>query len=98
MDCSFYNPETSSAQSCIAEYVIADLDGIDGCDIVFAYLTSYLVYGGLAAEMGYAYAKGKTIIFVSDKGEVDGFLIGLSKWFCTTIEDGIKRLKKVVEK
>jgi len=95
VDCDFYDPETYSDQTSIVDYVSGDLSAIDSCDVVFAYLTSHPRYGGLAAEMGYAYAKGKPIIFVCTKDEPDGFLIGLSKYFCITLEAGIVRLKKL---
>ena len=91
----YFNPERDSSQQAIKDFITDDLRGIDWCDVVFAYLTKYPKYGGLAAELGYAYAKGKAIIFVTEREEIEGFLAGLSKYIYTTLELGIERLLKV---
>lgn len=49
------------------QYTTWDLAGIRGSDIVFAYMSADNPSGyGLALEVGYAKALGKTIIFVCD--------------------------------
>jgi len=90
----YFNPETDAKQNSIIDFVSADLDGIRWCDILFARQDTYPKYGGLAAEMGFAYALGKIIIYVAIREEVEGFLAGLSKYIYTTLEAGIERLKK----
>ena len=90
----YFNPETDSPQNAIIDYVPVDLGGIRWCDILFARQDNYPKYGGLAAEMGYAYALGKIIIYVAVREEVEGFLAGLSKYIYTTLEAGIERLRK----
>ena len=94
----YFDPETDSPQGSIADYVTADLDAIDGSDVLFAYLTDYPTYGGLAAEMGYAYAKGKPIVFVCEKAKPDGFLLGLASKVFLKIADGAEYLEKLATK
>jgi nucleoside 2-deoxyribosyltransferase len=45
-----------------AKIARANTDAIETCDIVFAVLDGADVDSGTAAEIGYAYARGKTIL------------------------------------
>lgn len=91
----YYDPEFQGSQTCIAKYTLADLDAIDWSNIVFAYLTSYPKYGGLAVEVGYAYAKEKSILLVTEKDDTDGMIVGLSKYVYLSLEGGIERLRRL---
>jgi nucleoside 2-deoxyribosyltransferase len=51
-------------------YTLYDLLAIDKCDVLFGYMESGNPSGiGLAAEIGYAKAKGKIIILVDEKND-----------------------------
>jgi len=92
----YYDPELDKEKErAICAYTIADLERIDWCDTLFAYLTDYPKYGGLAVEVGYAYAKGKIIILVTEKDDTDGMIAGLSKWIYLSLNGGIERLNKL---
>jgi nucleoside 2-deoxyribosyltransferase len=82
-------------QQSIMTYTQADLSAIDESDMVVAYLTNYPKYGGLAVEVGYAFAKGKPIILVSEKDDTDGMIVALSKWLYLSLEGAIWRLNKL---
>jgi nucleoside 2-deoxyribosyltransferase len=53
-------------------YTTWDLHGVKQCDILFGYMEEINPSGyGLAAEIGYAKAMGKTIILVDERSVVD---------------------------
>lgn len=60
-------------------YVGADLQAIDAADVVIAYQDDYPFVYGMAAEVGYAVARGVPVIFVCTAKRVDGFLAGLAR-------------------
>lgn len=63
-----------------AEYTKWDLDGIDSCDVVFAYLEHDNPGGyALALEIGYAKARGKKIIFVEGLPTIRGRYFGMAR-------------------
>jgi nucleoside 2-deoxyribosyltransferase len=60
-------------------YVGEDLDAIEDCDLVLAYHDEYPFVYGMAAEIGYAVAVGKPVIYVCTRPRIDSFLAGLSR-------------------
>jgi nucleoside 2-deoxyribosyltransferase len=66
-------------------YVGEDLDAIEGCDLVLAYHDDYPFVYGMAAEIGYAVAIGKPVIYVCVRDRVDSFLSGLSRAVFTNL-------------
>lgn len=78
-------------------YVMWDLAAVSECDIVFAYMESDNPSGiGLAAELGFAKAQGKLIIFVDSKyGKHFDFIRAMSDVIVKRLEDGIAYLSKL---
>lgn len=77
------------------EFTTWDLFQLKDCNIVFAYLEKDNPSGfGLAAEIGYAKALGKTIIFVNEKSDdiYLRFVEELSDVVLTNFDAGIKFL------
>jgi nucleoside 2-deoxyribosyltransferase len=92
----YFNPETNSGQQAISDFVVADLRGIDWCELVFAFKEKASPYHtGLAAELGYAFARGKIIILVDDLDRIDGFLAGLSKRVYHSLDAAIIYLREL---
>lgn len=51
------------------DYTKQDLEAIEACDIVFAYMeSSNPGYANLAFEIGYAHARGKKVVLINEKG------------------------------
>ena len=67
----FFNPSTHGLTDS-KEYTTWDLFHVQHCDIVFAYMEEANLSGyGLALEIGFAKALGKTIILVEEKSKTD---------------------------
>ena len=77
-DVIWLSPETNNQQACLT-FVSGDLKGIDGCDLVVAYLHERHYLRGTAAEIGYAFARGKPVYLILDSKVPDMFLVGLAK-------------------
>jgi len=80
-----------------SEYGTWDEHYIKQCDICFAYMDKANPSGyGMAAEIGYAKASGKTVIFVLEAGhEKDRYLQFLKQFadiIYDNLEDGIEYL------
>ncbi len=83
------------------EYTTWDLYHIRKCDIVFAFLEKDNPSGiGLALEVGYASALGKTIIFVNEQKEINNDVSTKFKIVTETasitfndLSDGIRMLR-----
>lgn len=67
-------------------YVGQDLDAIRAADLVIAYQDDYPHVYGMAAEVGFAAAIGKPVIYVCEGERVDGFLAALSRAVFTNVE------------
>lgn len=61
------------------QYTSWDCFGIEQCDILFAYLEADNPGVGLAFEIGYASALGKTVIFVEQAGHPRAEYFGLCR-------------------
>lgn len=71
-DFIFFNPIEHGLESSSKEYTTWDLHFLEKSDIVFAYLEENNPSGiGLALEVGFAKAKGKTIILVDERSSTD---------------------------
>lgn len=82
-DFIFYNPQKNGLKV-PKEYTIWDLYHIDKCDILFGYMEESNPSGfGLSLEIGYARAKGKTIILVDEKSKND---TNFAKYFKMSVE------------
>lgn len=81
------------------EYAKWDLEAVDKCDIVFAFMENGNPSGlGMAFECGYALAKGKRLIFVNENERQQryGAIIGVSaEATFTKLDDGIAYLLSV---
>jgi nucleoside 2-deoxyribosyltransferase len=93
----FFDPK-SKPDKHWSEYATWDVHYIKQCDIVFAYMSKdnpsrY----GLAAEMGYAKALNKTVIFILEQEhEKERYLHFLKKFadvVFNNLDDGIEYLK-----
>ncbi len=77
------------------DYVENDLHLINNADILFVYLEKDNPSGlGLAAEMGFAKARGKVIIFVNEqlRNKYTEFLIGLSDYSYEHFDKAVEKL------
>ena len=99
----FYDPSATRFSSPV-NYVPWDINAIEESDIIFTYLEESNPGGfALASEIGYAFAKGKTIIFVCETEE----LFMKKYWYftyylCGTnifvgLETGIEQLRSYVK-
>jgi len=82
-------------------FVFADYMKIDKADIVFAYLRRCdSRHSGTSAEIGYARAKGKFIIYVNDMPKTEAYLYEFIQRTAdiafTRLRDGIEFLKDFV--
>ena len=73
------DPENRTCKPMPGEYVGADLRDIENADVLLAYQDVYPYVYGMAAEMGYAVAVGKPVIYVCTAKRVDSFLSGLAR-------------------
>jgi len=81
-----------------SEYGTWDVHYIKQCDIVFAYMEKTNPSGyGLSAELGYAKALNKTVIFVLERGHEKDRYFQFLKQFADvvyeTLDEGIEFLK-----
>lgn len=67
------------------EYVGRDFDLISSSDLVIAVQSDYPYLYGMAAEIGYAVAKGIPVIYVCLSKRVDCFLAGCSRAIFTDV-------------
>lgn len=77
-DIIWLSPEDNNQQACLT-FVTDDLAAIDRSDLVVAYLHEGHHLRGTAAEIGYAFAKGKPVYLILDSHVPDMFLVGLAK-------------------
>ena len=95
---TYYDPGIDSDQRYACVFAQQDLAGIDGAHLVFAYETNHPVSLGTAAEMGYAFAKGKRIIYVDERKEINLFLASLSERTFSDLTAGIEYLTNIEER
>jgi len=77
------------------DFVSRDFAAIDSADLVLAYLDEYPHVYGMAAEVGYAVAKNKPVIFVTSRKRVDSFLSACAK---ATFTDVVPALDFIEER
>jgi len=80
------------------EYTTVDIFWIDHCDILFGYMEKDNPSGiGLAAEIGYAKAKGKTVILVNElEDNKFKFIENLADVTYRNFNDGVEFLIKII--
>ncbi|NLD48614.1 MAG: hypothetical protein GX660_15740 [Clostridiaceae bacterium] len=93
----FFDPK-SKPDKHWSEYGTWDVHYIKQCDILFAYMDKNNPSGyGLAAEMGYAKALNKTVIFVLEPGHEKDRYFQFLKQFADVVfeslDEGIEYLK-----
>lgn len=88
------DPETDKPNSSLMDYTKWDLEAILNSQIVFGYLSSSHKYGGLALELGYAYATLVPIILVVQKPNPDGMLLAVSSAVFTEFQPAIEKLRR----
>lgn len=87
------DPFEESNQQSLANFVIDDLELVRTCDLLLAY-HAYHVFDGLAAECGYAYAKGIPIVYVCRQPRVSSFIAGMSKAVFTKLTPALEYIEK----
>ena len=92
------DPERDHTQTASYQFVHADLEAIDRADLVIAHYPGGYSPVGMAAEMGYAAARGKPIFYIDTTARPDLFLVGLSKRLFTSIDHFIDWWKYRVAK
>ena len=95
---TYYDPGIDSDQRYACVFAQQDLAGIDNSGLVFAYETNHPISLGTAAEIGYAYAKGKRIIYVDERKEINLFLASLSEKTFSDLMAGIEYLLNIEER
>lgn len=87
-----------------ASYTAWDIKGVETADIVFGFIERGNPSGaGLATEFGFAYAKGKTLVYVEEKEFPYTRYFGMVRSLTgpanshTTLEDGIEALRSVID-
>lgn len=73
------DPENRTCRPIPGEYVGADLRDIENAYLVLAHQDEYPNVYGMAAEIGYAVAVGRPVIYVCTAKRVDSFLSGLAR-------------------
>ena len=100
---TFFNPRYHGLEL-PKEYTIWDLFHIKESHIVFAYMEESNPSGmGLALEIGYAVASGKTVILVDEKSSKDekfsryfAIVRESSALVCNSLEEGIMFLNNII--
>lgn len=87
------DPFADSRQGAIAQFVEDDLHFVGESDIVLAY-HDYHAFDGLAAECGYAYAKGIPIVYVCLQPRVSSFIAGMAKAVFTELDPALEYIEK----
>lgn len=78
------------------EYTAWDLLGVRMADVIFAYLEDHNPSGiGLALEVGYAKALGKTVIFVDQRGGYTDIIRSAADVWCESFEQGLAVLQRL---
>ncbi len=94
----FYDPRTDTNQGSIATFVYQDLSGVDGCDVVFYFVTnSGDVGASIECERGNSRNKIVVLCVKEGVGIVHPFLIGISRRMFIGIEVGAKYLSNLSE-
>ena len=90
----FLDPRYHGLEHDENQYTLWDLLAIRSCDIVFVYFEETNPSGiGLSAEMGYAKALGKTIIYVDPTDDKKrGFLRAIADVHAKTLDEGMALL------
>jgi len=88
------DPFRLSEQRATYQFVYNDLLLIAACDFVLAYYEGGYCNTGAAAEIGWAVAKGKPVLYVSDEDAPNMFLVGLSKRFFPSLDALIRWWKQ----
>lgn len=87
-----------------ASYTAWDIKGVEIADIVFGFIQRDNPSGaGLATEFGYAYAKGKTLVYVEEQDFPYTRYFGMVRSLTgpdnchATLMDGIQALRSVID-
>ncbi len=95
-DIEFIDPRGNGTKE-FAEYTALDKHHVRSCDVVFAFLEEDNPSGmGLACEVAYGHALGKTVILVNAKeGRYDRFPEAFADVVFRELGDGIGFLKRL---
>lgn len=88
------DPFQLSEQRAAYQFVYNDLSLITSCDLVIAYYEGGYCNTGAAAEIGWAAARAKTVLYISDEDAPNMFLVGLSKRFFPSLDAFIRWWKQ----
>lgn len=87
-----------------ASYTAWDIKGVETADIVFGFMERDNPSGaGLATEFGFAYAKGKTLVYVEERDFPHTRYFGMVRSLTgpdnhhATLEEGIQALRRVID-
>lgn len=96
---AYYLDPSQSELTDPKEYTKWDLDALDRCDVVFAYMEGDNPGGyALSLEVGYAKALGKIIIFINEKNEIAKYMAMVEEsasFVYTNIIDGAAKLREL---
>lgn len=95
-DFEFIDPRRNGTKEYV-EYTALDKHHIRACNVVFAYLEEENPSGmGLACEVAFAHALGKTVILVNEKEHrYDRFPDAFADVVFSKLEDGIEFLRRL---
>lgn len=92
----YFDPMVDADQRYPFMFTGQDLEGVKQSDIVFAYFERTNPSGlGLAKEVAWGVAFGKTIIFIDEHDRISSMLAACAKRTYTKLEPAIEYLKKL---
>ena len=90
----YFDPKVDADQRYPFKFTQQDLDGVQWCDIVFAYFERTNPSGlGLSKEIGWGAAFGKTVIFVDEHDRIAEFLAACSRRVYSSFDAAIEYIK-----
>lgn len=92
------DPQRDNDQSASYRFIRDDLAAIEAADFVIAYYPGGYASHGMAAEMGYAAALKKVIIYIDETDRPDLFLVGLSKRLFANVPAFVDWWRKRIER
>lgn len=81
-----FDPFRDSQQDALYQFVSGDIAGVEQARLVLAYYPGGYASHGMAAEIGYAAARGIPVFYTDESEAPDLFLVGLSKRFFPSLE------------
>ena len=90
----YFDPRIDADQRYPLRFTQQDYDGVQWCDIVFAYFEAGNPSGmGLAKEVAWGMSFGKTIIYIDEHDRLNDFVCAMSRRIYSKLEPAIEYLR-----